>query len=342
MSFVQTRIVSTDEAGLRLDRWFSRHFPDVTHIQIEKMARTGQIRVDGRRVKANDRLKEGQSIRVPPMPRNTSGPERGREVGLIDPQEAQMLRDAVLYMDEDVIVLNKPPGLAVQGGTNTDRHLDGMLEALRFDATERPRLVHRLDKDTSGVLLLGRSVTATAKLAAAFRSREARKLYWALVAGIPKLRQGRIDAPLSKLPGRLGDKVAVDQEEGKRAVTWYRVVDAVLRRAAWLEMEPRTGRTHQLRAHCLLLGTPIVGDGKYGGEAAKLEGFGLSRKMHLHARALTVPHPRGGMLSVEAPLPSHMQTSFTFFDFKESQAGKPFAAFDDELEQSSPPVKKSR
>ena len=342
MSFVQTRIVSADEDGLRLDRWFKRHFPEVPHGQIEKMARTGQIRVDGRRVKANDRLEEGQSVRIPPLPENASKPEREKTVDMIDPKEAQMLRDAVLYKDEDVIVLNKPPGLAVQGGTNTDRHLDAMLDALRFEAAERPRLVHRLDKDTSGVLLLGRSATATAKLAAAFRSREARKLYWALVAGIPKLRQGRIDAPLSKLPGRLGEKVAVDREEGKRAVTWYRVVDAVLRRAAWLEMEPRTGRTHQLRAHCVLLGTPIVGDGKYGGEEAKLEGFGLSRKMHLHARALIVPHPRGGVLSVEAPLPPHMQASFAFFEFAESQAGKPFAAFDEEQEQGNVSAKKTR
>ncbi len=329
MSLVQTRIVTIDEAEMRADRWFKRHFPEIPHGLLEKMMRTGQIRVDGRRIKAGDRLEEGQTVRIPPLPEmapRTAMEERPE----VDPQTARMLRNAVIYKDDQVIVINKPPGLAVQGGTNTNVHLDGMLDALRFESDERPRLVHRLDKDTSGVLLLGRTAAATAKLAAAFRSREARKLYWALVVGIPKIKQGRIDAPLSKLPGRLGEKVAVDEEEGKRAVTWYRVVDSVLRRACWLEMEPRTGRTHQLRAHCVLLGTPIVGDGKYGGEEAKLEGFGLSRKMHLHARALIVPHPKGGLLSIEAPLPAHMQASFAFFEFTEAQAGKPFAAFDEE------------
>ena len=331
MSSVQTRIVTIDEAGIRVDRWFKRHFPDLTHGQLEKILRTGQVRVDGGRVKASDRLEDGQTVRIPPLPEAPASAATPRRKPDVDPQAAQMLREAILYMDDDLIVLNKPPGLAVQGGTNTERHLDAMLDALQFDAPERPRLVHRLDKDTSGVLLLGRTATATARLAAAFRSRDARKLYWSLVVGIPKIRQGRIDAPLSKLPGRLGEKVAVDEKDGKRAVTWYRVVDSVHRKVSWLEMEPRTGRTHQLRAHCVLLNTPIVGDGKYGGEAAKLEGFGLSRKMHLHARVLIVPHPTTGKpLFIEAPLPSHMQASFNFFEFTESQAGKAFAAFDEE------------
>ena len=230
-------------------------------------------------------------------------------------------------MDADVIVLNKPAGLAVQGGTNLDKHLDAMLDVLTFDAAERPRLVHRLDKDTSGVLLLGRSAMAAAKLAAAFRSRSAHKCYWALVVGVPKHRQGRIDAPLAKLAGRMGDKVSVDEEDGRRAVTYYRVVEGVLKKAAWLELEPRTGRTHQLRVHCSLLGTPIQGDGKYGGQQAYLTGQGVSRKLHLHARAIEVPHPKKGIVSVVAPLPPHMVASFAFFGFEPNAAGAPFLAF---------------
>ncbi|MGE5545440.1 MAG: RluA family pseudouridine synthase [Solirubrobacterales bacterium] len=327
---VQTLTVSPDEAEIRLDRWFKRHFPMVGHGLLEKWLRTGLVRVDGKRAKAAQRLEPGQQIRVPPVPQGDA-PKPEPKRAPVDPATAKMLKDAILYMDEDVIALNKPPGLAVQGGTGmAEKHLDAFLDALIFDKPERPRLVHRLDKDTSGVLLLGRTAGAAAKLAAAFKSREAHKLYWALVAGVPKLRQGRIDAPLAKLPGRLGEKMAVDEDEGKRAVTWYRVVDNALRKVAWLEMEPRTGRTHQLRAHCVVIGTPILGDGKYGGQDALIAGAGVSRKLHLHARAIRMPHPRGGVLQVVAPLPEHIAKSFEFFGFDESSAGKPFDAFDHE------------
>lgn len=330
MSAVQNLAVSEDEADIRLDRWFKRRFPQLGHGMLEKLLRTGQIRVDGKRVKAADRLTAGQMVRVPPMPEAAPDKEPAKKPFKTSDKDAQALREAVLYMDDYVIVINKPPGLAVQGGTNMDKHLDAMLDALQFDAPERPRLIHRLDKDTSGVLVLGRTAGAAAKLAAAFRSRAARKLYWALVVGTPQIRQGRIDAPLAKLPGRLGEKVSVDEDEGKRAVTYYRVVESVHRKVAWLEMEPRTGRTHQLRAHCVLLGTPILGDGKYGGQEALLSGTGVSRKMHLHARALVLPHPKQGLIEVEAPLPPHFVQSFQFFEFKEKQAGKPFDAFDEE------------
>ncbi|MFD2234596.1 RluA family pseudouridine synthase [Phaeospirillum tilakii] len=332
MSDVQTVTVTADEADLRLDRWFKRHFPTVGHGLLEKWLRTGQVRVDGGRVKANHRLVAGQSVRVPPLPAESAPPPAAAPRPPVDPRDAQALRDAVLYRDADVIVLNKPAGLAVQGGTGmADRHLDAMLDALCFELPERPRLVHRLDKDTSGVLLLGRTAQAAAKLTAAFKSRAARKCYWALVVGVPNPRQGRIDAPLAKLGGKGIEKMGVDEEEGLRAVTYYRVVDSALKRAAWLELEPRTGRTHQLRAHCLLLGTPILGDGKYGGKEAMIEGIGLSRKLHLHARALRLPHPRtGAPLQVMAPLPSHVAASFEALGFNAGDAGAPFVAFDAE------------
>ncbi len=329
---VQNLTVQDDEADIRLDRWFKRHMPDVGHGLLEKWLRTGQVRVDGKRVKANQRLEPGQIIRVPPLPQPSPDADSPahRPRPAVDEKDARMLRQAVLYMDDDVIVLNKPAGLAVQGGTGmADKHLDAMLDALCFDRPDRPRLVHRLDKDTSGVLLLGRTASATAKLAAAFKSRAARKCYWALVVGVPKIRQGRVDAKLAKLPGRAGEKMAVD-DDGKHAVTYYRVVDNALRRAAWLEMEPRTGRTHQLRAHCALLETPIMGDGKYGGADAFIAGSGVSRKLHLHARAIQLPHPKGGTINITAPLPEHMAKSFEFFGFAEADAGKPFIAFEQE------------
>ena len=330
MSGVQSVTVTADESDLRLDRWFSRRFPDLGHGRLEKLLRTGQVRVDGKRAKANQRLEVGQSIRVPPLGEAkpaAAGPKPAKPASAA---EAKALADAVLYIDDDVIVLNKPAGLAVQGGTSLDHHLDAMLDSLRFGAEERPRLVHRLDKDTSGALLLGRNAFAAAKLAASFRSREARKCYWALVVGVPRYPKGRIDAALAKMTGRMGDKVQVDEEEGRHAVTYYRVVDSAFKKAAWLELEPRTGRTHQLRAHCGLLGTPIQGDGKYGGPEAYLSGQGVSKKLHLHSRAVMVPHPRKGMIRVEAPLPSHIAASFDFFGFDEARAGEPFIAFEED------------
>ena len=330
MSAVQTLSVTDDEAELRLDRWFKRRFPELSHAMLEKLLRTGQVRVDGKRVKSNQRLGAGQVVRVPPL--GEAPPPAPHKPALsVSAAEARALTEAILYIDDDVIVINKPPGLAVQGGTNMERHLDGMLDVLQFDAEERPRLVHRLDKDTSGVLLLGRNAASTAKMAASFRSRKARKCYWALVVGVPKYPQGRIDAALAKMAGRMGDKVQVDEEDGRHAVTYYRVVESAWKKAAWLELEPRTGRTHQLRAHCALLGTPIQGDGKYGGTEASLSGQGISRKLHLHARTLELPHPRSReLLRVTAPLPEHMLTSFAFFEFKEDQAGEPFVAFEED------------
>lgn len=327
MSAVQSLTVSADEADLRLDRWFKRRFPALGHGRLEKLLRTGQVRVDGKRAKASLRLAEGQVVRVPPtatLPAaSASFVDRGPPP--VSAADMAFVRSLVIHRDADVIALNKPPGLAVQGGTGTHRHLDGMLDALRFDAEERPRLVHRLDRDTSGVLLLARNARAAAKLAAAFRGKTARKLYWALVAGMPRPARGKIDLPLAKEAGPAGERMARDDEAGQRAITLYATVDTAADRAAWLVMWPLTGRTHQLRVHAVEgLGLPIVGDGKYGGQAAFLTGS-VSRKLHLHARSIALPHPSGqGQLAVTAKLPPHMAETWALFGFDPDKDIDPF------------------
>ncbi|MBP0492000.1 RluA family pseudouridine synthase [Pararoseomonas indoligenes] len=305
--------VASDEADLRLDRWFRRHHPQLTQGALQKMLRTGQIKVDGKRAETNTRLLPGQEIRVPPMP-DTPAPMPDRPA--VSERDAAMLERMVIYRDDSVIALDKPHGLPVQGGPNIARHLDGMLDALRFGAEDRPRLVHRLDRDTSGVLLLARSPGAAAKLAAAFRGRDAQKTYWALVVGRPHPLAGRINMPLAKQGGPRGERMgpAEEGEDGAHAITDFRVVDNARKHVSWLEMQPHTGRTHQLRVHAAsALKTPILGDGKYGGAAAHLEG--MSDLLHLHARSIELPHPEGGTLSVSAPLPPHMNESFEFLGF---------------------------
>lgn len=324
MSGVQTLPVASEDAEIRLDRWFRRHFPGLAHGRLEKLLRTGQIRIDGKRAGAGDRLAQGQMIRVPPL-RELTMPPPPHAAAMPHKRDVHMLRAAVLHRDADIIVLNKPAGLPVQGGTSTERHLDGLLEALRFEAKERPRLVHRLDRDTSGVLVLARNAAAAAKLGAAFRGKMVRKIYWAAVVGCPKLRQGRIDRPLAKQHGRGGERVTAEAEEGRRAITYYRTVAHAGGKIAWLALQPVTGRTHQLRAHCVALGTPILGDGKYGGAAAHPAGLGQARRLHLHARALALPHPQGGTLTIVAPLPPHMRETWDFFGFAEADEHDPFA-----------------
>jgi 23S rRNA pseudouridine955/2504/2580 synthase len=319
---IDTVTVGGEDGSLRLDRWFKRHYPALRHGHLEKLLRTGRIRVDGKRARASDRVAPGQAIRLPPPDEIAApAPPAPRHVA---PADEAMLRDAVVHRDDALIVLNKPPGLPVQGGSGTDRHLDGMLDALRFGAGERPRLVHRLDKETSGVLVLARTAAAAAFLTRAFREKTTRKVYWAIVVGLPKLQRGRIDLALAKLPGREGERVRADAEEGKRAITYYAVVDSVGGRASWLALLPVTGRTHQLRAHCAALGTPILGDAKYGAATAHLDGVPGARRVHLHARSLAIPHPSGGTLQVTAPLPRHMRQSWKFFGFSEDVAD-PFA-----------------
>ncbi len=321
MSSVVNMTVTDDEAGMRLDRWFKSHFPELAHGQLQKMLRKGQVRLDGRRVKANDRIEAGQTIRVPPMTAKNQErhgkPDAGKSI--ISDSDLRMLNDSILYRDDMVIVINKPPGLAVQGGSGTPRHLDGMLDALAAPKGDRPRLVHRLDKDTSGALILATSAKSARMLTAAFKSKDVRKLYWALVAGVPNPPSGRIDLALSK--SRVSDRASgreqmmPDPDDGKRATTFYEVQEHAGKAVAWVAMEPQTGRTHQLRVHMAEIGTPIIGDGKYGGNQAFPDIDGIETSLHLHAVAVRFPHPSGQMMTVTAPLPPHMKKSWDMFGF---------------------------
>lgn len=330
MTGVQHLIVSEDEAELRLDRWFRRRFPDLSHIRLEKLLRTGQVRVDGRRAKAGERMQAGQAVRVPPL--GTEPPLASRPIATprrkVSEADEEALRSRILHIDDHVIAIDKPAGLAVQGGTGTDRHIDGMLDALTFDAPERPRLVHRLDRDTSGVLLLARSARAAERLGNAFRGRDARKVYWAVTMGVPDPRQGKIDLPLGKSGGRGNEKMRPDLEEGRSAVTLYSVLETAGKHLAWVALWPWTGRTHQLRAHMAAIGTPILGDGKYAGADAHLQGLKVARSVHLHARSILLPHPSGtGKLYVEAPLPPHLSETYATFGFEPGAAPRdPFEA----------------
>src|ERR1700722_13347591 len=324
---IATRTVSDDEADIRLDRWFRRHFPGLTQGAIQKLCRTGQIRVDGHRAEAATRLSTGQAIRIPPLP---AAPAPAVPRPEVDPLAARDLQKLVLYRDDSVLVINKPHGMPVQGGPGITHHLDALLDALRFGSNERPRLVHRLDRDTSGVLLLARTPGSAAKLAALFRSRDVEKTYWAVVARRPIPSEGRIDLPLKRIGGARGERTAPaerDDKEAARAITDYRTLDHAGQKLAWLELQPLTGRTHQLRVHCVALGAPILGDVKYArpdqNNAFSAIVEGLSSELHLHARALRLPHPAGGTLLVEADLPPHMRATFKTLGFHAPPAQPP-------------------
>ncbi|MGZ0247273.1 MAG: RluA family pseudouridine synthase, partial [Alphaproteobacteria bacterium] len=260
-------------------------------------------------------LEEGQMIRIPPMPGDDQA-ARPAERPEISADDSAWIKSLVLHSDRELIALNKPPGIAVQGGRKVARHIDGLLGALEENDEGRPKLVHRLDRDTSGVLLIARRADVAAALGEIFHSRRAQKTYWALVAGVPRPREGMINAPLAKKAGHLGrEKMVVDLEAGKSATTDYEVIENAARRAAWLALHPHTGRTHQLRVHCAAIGTPILGDGKYGGAESRLDGVPGSDKLHLHARAITFPHPSGGELTITAPLPAVMKKTWDFLGF---------------------------
>jgi 23S rRNA pseudouridine955/2504/2580 synthase len=310
MREVETRTVGADEGEVRLDRWFRRHFPEIGHGRLHQLLRTGQVRVDGRRAQANARLRPGQAIRIPPLPADQPPPAHARPK--VDHAEAERLRARILHEDRALIVLDKPAGLAVQGGTGTRRHVDGMLQAWAAGG-ERPRLVHRLDRDTSGLLVVAKTAAVAAKLTEAFRRQRVEKLYWALVVGRPPETEGWIDQALTKQPGKDGERVAASAS-GVPARTLYRVVARAGKVACWLALKPLTGRTHQLRAHCALLGTPIIGDGKYGGPRAHPDG--APKGLMLHAREIRLPHPDGGMLELTAPLSEPVLAGFRWLGFE--------------------------
>ena len=322
MKEVRTLVVGAGEDGVRLDKFFKRRWPHLNHIMIQKLARSGQIRVDGSRAKPDTRLRAGSQVRVPPLP---DGGEAAEKREGLNPRDVAYAKSLVLYEDEEVLALNKPSGLAVQGGTKTTKHVDRLLSAWG-EGVDRPRLVHRLDRDTSGVLLLGKTPNAAARLAGAFAKRRAKKIYWAVVVGNPKPTDGNIDLALVKKG--VGDREMVlpadPKEHGAEpAQTDYVTIARAAHRAAWLALKPHTGRTHQLRAHMRAIGHPILGDPKYGDEESATLSEGL--RLQLHARRLVLPHPSAGTLAIEAPLSPEMRAGFERFGFDEHDApGDPF------------------
>jgi 23S rRNA pseudouridine955/2504/2580 synthase len=315
---VATCKVDRDEAGMRLDRWFKEHFPALGFSHLQKLLRSGQVRVDGARVRTSTRLAAGQKVRVPPLGLGSLPPAAPATLSRSDDREA--LKAAILHEDAAVIVLNKPAGLAVQGGSGVTRHVDAMLTAFSDRHGRKPRLVHRLDRDTAGVLVVARTRGVAAFLGQAFKARETRKIYFAVVAGVPRPARGRISTYLAKEEGQDGDRVRVaahGRPGADHALTHYVIADQAGQKLAFLAMRPVTGRTHQLRAHAAHIGHPIVGDAKYFDiENWQLPG-GIQNRLHLLARRIVVPHPDGGVLDVTAPLPPHMQQSFAVLGFDE-------------------------
>ncbi len=315
MSRVETRRVERDEAGIRLDRWFKLHYPGLGFGHLQKLIRSGQVRVNGARVAASARLAAGQEVRVPPL---AASDERAAPAPVRKRGDREVLEAAIVHEDAQVIVLNKPAGLAVQGGSGVTRHIDAMLATYSDRRGQKPRLVHRLDRDTAGVLVVARTRSAAAFLGQAFKARETKKIYWALVAGAPRRASGRISTYLARDEGAERMRVASHGEPGaEHALTHYAVADRAGQKLAWLVMRPVTGRTHQLRAHAAHIGHPIIGDPKYFNiENWELPG-GIQNRLHLLARHIVIPHPDGGTLDVSAPLPPHMQQSFAVLGFDE-------------------------
>ncbi|MBL8583438.1 MAG: RluA family pseudouridine synthase [Rhizobiaceae bacterium] len=326
MAGVEQIKVEAGEAGMRLDRWFKSHYPGLGFGHLQKLLRSGQIRVDGGRAKADTRVELGQMVRIPPLGVDRKGEEALTPRTMRGQGDAELLSQMLLYEDPKVFVFNKPSGLAVQGGSGVARHVDDMLEAWRNKKGEKPRLVHRLDRDTSGVLVVARTRLAAMKLAEAFRGRDAKKTYWALVKGVPKKREDKISSWLVKEQTPDGDKVRVARhgEEGAdHAVSYYRVVEQAAQTLSWLELEPHTGRTHQLRVHAASIGCPIIGDPKYFEADTNWEfPGGIQNRLHLHARRIVLPHPDKGTIDVTAPLPPHMRQSWNLLGFNEADAGE--------------------
>ena len=324
MAGVEQIAVEPGEAGMRLDRWFKAHYPGLGFGELQKLLRSGQIRLDGGRAKAETRVEAGQTVRVPPLAVDCKGSAALTPRTMRDKGDAELLGQMLLHEDPKVFVFDKPSGLAVQGGSGVSRSVDHMLEAWRNQKGEKPRLVHRLDRDTSGVLVVARTRLAAMKLSEAFRGRDAQKTYWALVRGVPKKHEGQISSWLIREPTPEGDRVRVAKHGEKgadHAVSHNRVVEQAAQSLSWLEMEPHTGRTHQLRVHAASIGCPIIGDSKYF-EADQNWEFpgGVQNRLHLHARRIVIPHPDGGVIDVSAPLPPHMKQSWNLLGFSEASA----------------------
>src|SRR5580704_2862202 len=323
----EQRQIEQDDDGIRLDRWFSRHYPALTHGRLEKLLRKGEVRLDGKRAKSADRVIVGQTMRLPPQVIHDKTEARPKAVQQV--RTSRNLQDAILYMDKNLFVLNKPAGLATQGGSGLTEHVDGMLDQLMYEKTVRPKLVHRLDKDTSGVLLIARTAQAASGLSTSLASRDASKIYWALVKGVPEQKRGVIKAALAK-EGTRGQNermtILDEAEEGaKFALTEYAVMGQAGTEFSWIAARPVTGRTHQIRVHLASLGTPIIGDFKYGGVDARGKGA-IADKLHLHARSIDIARPDGGRLQVVAPLSPHMLKSWALLGFDADDRRDPFPA----------------
>jgi len=314
-------IIDDSGAEMRLDRFVRRETPGLTQAMVQKLLRTGKIRLNGAKVEANARLTPGDTLLVPEIAPPEKKP-RERQVMALDANGQKELEAMVIYKDDSVIVLNKPAGLAVQGGSGITKHIDGMLDFLRYGAEERPRLVHRIDRDTSGCLLLARTSRLAANLTERFRNRNVEKVYWALLAGVPDPAEGRVDMALKRVEvsgTSRAEPAGRKDPDGQKAVSDYRVLDKAGRLFCLAELRPQTGRMHQLRAHCLAMGTPILGDAAYGG----ILNEHFAPQLHLHARRLSFPHPEGGFLTVEAELPKHMRDGFVYLGFDAPAAQKP-------------------
>ena len=314
MAAVEFALVDEKDDDIRLDRWFQRHYSDLKHGMLERLIKNKNIKLNKAKTTAGTHVHTGDEIRIPPLeaPKKQDTPLR------LSKKDIQMMQKLVIYKDDEIIILNKPAGLAVQGGTKTTHHIDGLLDALRFEKDEKPHLVHRLDKETSGVLVLARSANIAAKLTNAFKTRAVHKVYWAVVSGKPQLLSGKIDAPLTKAQ----DKVVVDFNHGEKAISVYEVIDSAGKKASWLALSPLTGRTHQLRVHLTeILKTPILGDEKYGKKSLSGMGAGL----HLHARAIEIKNPKSGkIIQAIAELPMHMKKTFHLLGFDEKDQKQPF------------------
>jgi 23S rRNA pseudouridine955/2504/2580 synthase len=330
--------VSTEDDGIRLDRWFKRNMPDASFNLVSRWSRTGQLRLDGKRAGPGDRVEAGQIVRVPPAdPAAADARPAKPQRQTLSEDEIAFVNEMVIYRDPAAIVVNKPPGLATQGGTKTNVHLDGLLDGLIQGEAGRPKLVHRLDKDTSGVLLIARTPRAAAYFSKSFSCRTARKVYWAIVMDVPSIEDGIIELPIGKQFGTGGEKMCIDEEQGLPSKTRYRVIERAGNRAAWVELQPLTGRTHQLRVHMAAIGHPIVGDGKYAGQEAFLTGA-ISRKLHLHARRLRIDHPDGGRIDVTADLPGHFAETLANLGFDLASGDLPL----DEVKFSETPEGKRK